>query len=80
MRAFDDPRQPYKQGDGRVSRFKFVIYPAWFGGPAEADKAIVELANHQARHEGQQVADIRVFRTIPEKWDCTVEFVDRPSY
>lgn len=64
-----------------MSKFKFVIYPAWFGGPTEADKAIVELAIHQARHEGQQVADIRVFRrTIPEKWDCTVEFVDRPSY
>ena len=63
-----------------MSKFKFMIYPAWFGGADEADKAIVELAIHQARHEGQQVADIRVFRTIPEKWDCTVEFVDRPSY
>ena len=80
MRAFDDPRQPYKQEDGRVSKFKFVIYPAWFGGPTEADKAVVELANHQAKHEDRHVADIRVFRGRPEKWDVTVEFVERPSY
>ena len=80
MRAFDDPRQPYKQGDGRVSRFKFVIYPAWFGGADEADKAVVELALHQASHEGCEVADIRVFRGRPEKWDCTVEFINQPRY
>ena len=63
-----------------MSKFKFVIFPAWFGGPTEADKAVVELANHQAKHDGRHVADIRVFRGRPEKWDVTVEFIDQPRY
>ena len=61
-------------------RFKFVIHPSWFGGGAEADKAVVELADHQAKHEGRGVADIWVDRTNPEKWNATVEFTSQSGY
>ena len=63
-------------------KFKFTIFPSWFGGPKEADKAIVELANRQAKYEERvhrsgyacDVANIWVDRTDPNKWNVTVEF------
>ena len=66
-----------------MSKFKFMIYPAWFGGADEADKAVVELAEHQAKHERlipthrtRAIADIWVDRhTDPNCWRVTVEFI-----
>lgn len=57
--------------------FKFTIHPSWFGGAEEADKAIAELAEHQARHEGKIVSDIIVYRygyAHADTWNVDVEF------
>lgn len=56
-------------------QFKFQIYPAWFGGPEQADLACAELATHMAEHYQREVLDIRVNRTDPKRWFGTVEFV-----
>jgi hypothetical protein len=54
--------------------FKFQIYPSWFGGPVQADFAIVELAEHQAKHERLDARDIYVDRSRGDRWLATVEF------
>lgn len=67
-----------------VPAFGFMIHPSWFGGEEEANKAIAELAEFQARHESKlrlgwpvEVADIKVRRygyVNADTWNVDVEF------